>query len=128
MNNNTGRNIGIIISVGFIIQLIFRWMGDGNKAVIAQGIILTVSCIMLAFCFMTGTTKKRLGNILNIIGTILISLVGIVISVIHISSRYYPEFHKDHKKLIINILIGTLYILVIYFMVAAGIVSDRKHK
>ncbi|NRT86438.1 hypothetical protein [Clostridium beijerinckii] len=58
MNNNTGRNIGIITSVGFITQLIFRSMGDGNKAVIAQGIILTVSCIMLAFCFMTGTTKK----------------------------------------------------------------------
>lgn len=32
MNNNTGRNIGIITSVVFITQLIFRSMGDGNKA------------------------------------------------------------------------------------------------
>jgi hypothetical protein len=51
-------------------------------------------------------------------------IVGIVISVVHISSQYFPEFHKE---LIIRLMIGSFSTLAIYFMVVAGIVSDKDH-
>lgn len=127
MNKNQGRNMAIIAVCGFIAQLIFKWMGDSNKATIIQGIIIIFLCIILAIYFLKNTTKKRLGNKLSIIGAILVLIVGIVISVIHISSQYYPEFHKEHKELIIRLMIGSFSTLAIYFMVVAGIVSDRDH-
>lgn len=128
MNNNQGKNIGIIVTSGFIIQLIFRWMGDSNKSVIIQGTIIIVLCIILAFYFTHGTTKKRLGNKLSIVGAILLLVVGIIISVGYVITNCYPQLPKEYKTLNLKLSMGSFFTLALFFLVAAGIVSDRDHK
>lgn len=58
MNKSTGNNMGIVAASAFIIQLIFRLMGDSNKVAIIQGTIIIVLCIILAV-YMYSATKKN---------------------------------------------------------------------
>lgn len=47
MSKNIGKNIGIIVLAAFIIQLIFKLMGNSESAVIIRAAILMVICIIL---------------------------------------------------------------------------------
>ena len=57
MNKNTSKNMGIVATFGFIIQLIFKLMGNSNKAVVIRVTILMVVYIILAV-YMYSETKK----------------------------------------------------------------------
>lgn len=128
MNNNTSKNVVIITMSGFAIQLIFKLMGNSNKSSIIQVTIIMVLCIILAFYMTHGTTKKRLGNKLSIVGAILVLVLGIVISVNEIIEQCYHQLYMENKRLLCNILMGSFFVLALFFMIAAGIVSDRDNK
>ena len=129
MNKNIGKNMTIIVMSGFIIRLIFKWMGDSNKSAIIQGAIVIVSCAILAYYMTHGVNKKRLGSKLGIIGAILVLVVGISNSFNYIMMENYHQVYMENKLLhtMSNyIAYGSAFALVIFFMVAAGIISDRE--
>ena len=96
MNKNIGKNMGIVAVSAFSIQLIFKLMGNGNKAAVIQGVLIIVLCIVLAV-YMYGATKKKLGNKVSMVGAILLSATGISIAVGYIIMECYPELYKQYR-------------------------------
>lgn len=117
MNKNIGKNMGIVAVSAFIIQLIFRLMGDNNKSAIIRGIIAVVLCIILAVYMYRGT-KKKLGNKLSIFGSILMVATGSTISVCYIIMNCYPQLDKQYKRLIVNAEMVSFVPLIIFLLIA----------
>lgn len=127
MNKNTSKNMGIVAVAGFSIQLIFKLMGSSNRAVIIQGIILIVLCIILAV-YMYSATKKILGNKLSIVGAILLVAAGSAISFGYIMTECYHQLYKEYETLCDHLIIGSFCALMIFFIIAAIIDSYKKNK
>lgn len=118
MNKNTGRNIAILLISGFIIRLIFKFMGNSNKSVIIQGIIVIVACAILAYYMTHGANKKRLGNKLGIIGATLVLVVGISNSFNYIMIENCHQVYIENKivHMILNYTAyGSTFALVMFF-------------
>lgn len=129
MNNNTGNNMAIVVVSAFIMRLIFGSMGNSNESVIIKGTIFIVLCAILAYYMTHGVNKKRLGNKLGIIRAILVLVVGISNSLAYIMMENYHQIYMENKilnKILNYTSYGSGFALVIFFMVAAGIVSDRE--
>ncbi|AJH01431.1 hypothetical protein LF65_04902 [Clostridium beijerinckii] len=67
MNKNIGKNMAIAAMSAFVIQLIFKLMGNSNKSVIIRVIIFIVQL-------------KKSGNKLSIVGAILLLAAGSTLS------------------------------------------------
>ena len=117
MNKNTSKNMGIVGVSAFSIQLFCKLMGSSNRAVIIQGIILIVLCIILAV-YMYGANKKKLGNKLSIVGAILLLATGSAISAGYITMECYPQLYKIYKTIYIHIELGSFISLMIFFLIA----------
>lgn len=127
MNKNTSKNMGIVAVSAFSIQVIFKLMGNSNRAVIIQGIILIVLCTILAV-YMYSATKKKLGNKLSIVGVILLLAAGSALSVGYIIIECYHQLYKEYRTIFVYLEIGTFAALMVFLLIAGVITSYKENK